>query len=419
MQDAIGRPDRVEGVSVKVALGVTGCIAAYKALEVMRGLQKAGVSVQVILTRSARRFVTPLTFESLSGMNVITDMFAEGINRDIRHIHIAQDIQALAVVPATANIIGKFANGIADDFLSTLYLSCPAPVILAPAMNVEMWNNPAVKANVQTLKERGHYFIDPEPGILACGMEGEGRLAGVERIVARTLSILNRGKEMSGLKVLVTAGPTVEDIDPVRFISNRSSGKMGYALAEAAFRKGAEVFLISGPTSLQPPAGVKPIMVRSAAQMRDAVLGLCKEADIVIMAAAVADYRPARYSGRKIKKGNTETSVALEPTEDILGLLGREKGQQVLVGFAAETDDLLKNAKDKLKRKNLDLIVANDVSAGVFGEDRSTVHILSPSAKMVSLSDKSKRFIADRVLEMAASVHESRIARPLAIPGEE
>jgi phosphopantothenoylcysteine decarboxylase / phosphopantothenate---cysteine ligase len=404
---------------VKVALGVTGCIAAYKSLEVMRGLQKAGVSVQVILTRSARHFVTPLTFESLSGMKVITDMFEEGINRDIQHIHVAQDIQALAIVPATANIIGKFAQGIADDFLSTLYLSCPAPTILAPAMNVEMWNNPAVKANVQTLKARGHYFINPEPGILACGMEGEGRLAGIETIIAEILSILKRGKKMSGLKVVISAGPTVEDLDPIRFISNRSSGKMGYALAEAAFNKGAEVFLVSGPTSLQPPAGVNAIMVRSAAQMKDAVLGLYKEADIVIMAAAVADYRPARYSKRKIKKGNAEASIALEPTEDILRLLGNEKEKQILVGFAAETNDLMKNARDKLKRKNLDLIVANDVSAGVFGKDESTVHIMGPAAETVSLCGESKRFIADRVLEMAISARESRISRPLAIPGEE
>jgi phosphopantothenoylcysteine decarboxylase / phosphopantothenate---cysteine ligase len=404
---------------VKVALGITGCIAAYKALEVMRGLQKAGVSVQVILTRSARHFVAPLAFESLSGMNVITEMFEEGSNRDIQHIHVAQAIQALAVVPATANIIGKFAHGIADDFLSTLYLSCPAPILLAPAMNVEMWNHPAVKANVQTLKARGHCFIDPEPGILACGMEGEGRLAEIETIVARILSVLNREKEMSGLKVVVTAGPTVEDIDPIRFISNRSSGKMGYALAEAAFQKGAQVYLVSGPTSHEPPAGVKTIMVRSAAQMKDAVLGLYKDADIVVMAAAVADYTPAGYSKHKIKKGNAEVSIALKPTEDILGLLGRDKGQQVLVGFAAETNDLLKNASDKLKRKNLDMIVANDVSSGVFGADRSTVYILRPSAEAVSLCGESKRSIADRILEMAVSARETRNSRPPSVPGEE
>lgn len=404
---------------MKVGLGVTGCIAAYKALEVMRGLQKAGVSVQVILTRSAQHFVTPLTFESLSGMKVITDMFEEDINRDIQHIHVAQDIQALAVVPATANIIGKFAHGIADDFLSTLYLSCPAPILLAPAMNVEMWNHTAVKENVRILKARGHHFVDPEPGVLACGMEGEGRLARIETIVSHIFSILNCGNAMSGLKVLVTAGPTVEDLDPIRFISNRSSGKMGFALAEAAFQKGAQVFLVSGPTNLQPPSGVHTIRVRSAAQMKDAVLKHSKEADIVIMAAAVADYRPSRYSKRKIKKGNSEAAISLEPTEDILGLLGKDKGRQVLVGFAAETNDLLKNAADKLARKNLDLIVANDVSNGVFGEDNATVHILRPSAEAVSLCGESKRTIADHILEIAVSVRESRISRPPTVPGEE
>jgi len=406
-------------VRVKVGLGVTGCIAAYKALEVMRGLQKAGVSIQVILTRSAQHFVTPLTFESLSGMKVITDMFEEGINRDIQHIHVAQDIQALAVVPATANIIGKFAHGIADDFLSTLYLSCPAPILLAPAMNVEMWNHTAVKENVRILKARGHHFVDPEPGVLACGMEGEGRLARIETIVSHILSILNCGNAMSGLKVLVTAGPTVEDLDPIRFISNRSSGKMGYALAEAAFQKGAQVFLVSGPTNLQPPAGVHTIRVRSAAQMKDAVLKHSKEADIVIMAAAVADYRPSRYSKRKIKKGNSEAVISLEPAEDILGLLGKDKGRQILVGFAAETNDLLKNAADKLARKNLDLIVANDVSRGVFGEDNATVHILRSSAEAVLLCGESKRTIADHILEIAVSLRESRISRPPTVPGEE
>jgi phosphopantothenoylcysteine decarboxylase / phosphopantothenate---cysteine ligase len=404
---------------VKVALGVTGCIGAYKSIEVMRGLQKAGVLVQVVLTRSALRFVAPLTFESLSGLKVITEMFEEGINRDIQHIHVAQDIQALAVVPATANIIGKFAHGIADDFLSTLYLSCPAPILLAPAMNVEMWNHPAVKENVRALKARGHYFVEPETGVLACGMEGEGKLASVETIVAQILSVLNRGKSMSGMKVVITAGPTVEDLDPVRFISNRSSGKMGYALAEAASQKGAQVFLVSGPTNLQPPAGVHAMAIRSAEQMKEAVLGLYGDADIVIMAAAVADYRPAGYSAYKIKKANAKAAIALEPTQDILGLLGRNKGRQILVGFAAETNDLMKNAEDKLTRKNLDMIVANDVSNGVFGEDTATVHILRPSAATVSICEESKRTIADHILETALSVRELRAMRPHTIPGDE
>ena len=278
---------------MEIALGVTGCIAAYKSIEVMRGLQKAGFSVQVILTRSAAEFVTPLTFESLSAQNVITDMFAPGQNRDIHHISLAQSIQLLAVVPATANILGKFAHGIADDFLSTLYLSTPAPVLLAPAMNVEMWHHPAVRANVEILKARGHSFVDPEPGPLACGMEGEGRLAAVDVIVRRILETLRVGESLAGMKVLVTAGPTVEDIDPIRFLSNRSSGKMGYAVAETAQRRGASVFLVSGPTALKAPSGVQLIQVRSAAQMKDAVLRLYPTMDIVVKAAAVSDYRPA------------------------------------------------------------------------------------------------------------------------------
>ena len=253
---------------MKVALGITGCIAAYKAIEVMRGLQKAGISVQVILTRSGAQFVTPLTFESLSAQNVITDMFQQGQNRDIHHISVAQSIQLLAVVPATANILGKFAHGIADDFLSTLYLSNPAPVLLAPAMNVEMWNHPAVRSNVEILKGRGHYFVNPEPGPLACGMEGEGRLASVDVIVARIVEALRTGESLAGMRVLVTAGPTVEDIDPVRFLSNRSSGKMGYAVAQAARQRGAEVFLVSGPTALKAPSGVRFVPVRSAAQIK-------------------------------------------------------------------------------------------------------------------------------------------------------
>ena len=392
---------------MKIALGVTGCIAAYKAIEVMRGLQKAGVSVQVVLTRSAAEFVTPLTFESLSSQNVITDMFPRGQNRDIQHISIAQSIQLLAVVPATANILGKFAHGIADDFLSTLYLSTPAPVFIAPAMNVKMWHHPAVCANVQVLKERGHHFINPEPGTLACGMEGDGRLAEVDSIVARILDVLNADSSMAGLKVLVTAGPTIEDIDPVRFLSNRSSGKMGYAVAETAARRGAEVHLVSGPTNLQAPQGVRLTQVRSAAQMRDAVLSLYPDMDIVVKAAAVADYRPAETAEQKLKKKDEDVGLYLVRTEDILDSLGKQKKGQILVGFAAETERLLDFAQDKMNRKNLDMLVANDVSSGVFGSDTSTVHILSRSGEPVILRDQTKRAIADRILEMAVISRQS------------
>lgn len=391
---------------MEIALGVTGCIAAYKSIEVMRGLQKAGFSVQVILTRSAAEFVTPLTFESLSAQNVITDMFAPGQNRDIHHISLAQSIQLLAVVPATANILGKFAHGIADDFLSTLYLSTPAPVLLAPAMNVEMWHHPAVRANVEILKARGHSFVDPEPGPLACGMEGEGRLAAVDVIVHRILETLRGGQPLAGMKVLVTAGPTVEDIDPIRFLSNRSSGKMGYAVAETAQRRGASVFLVSGPTALKAPSGVQLIQVRSAAQMKDAVLRLYPTMDIVVKAAAVSDYRPAEVVAQKIKKNKSGMNLHLERTEDILELLGKGKKDQILVGFAAETENLLDSARKKLNRKRLDFLVANDVSQGVFGADSSTVHILSRTGETITLKDQSKLSIADKILDLALSLRK-------------
>lgn len=391
---------------MEIALGVTGCIAAYKSIEVMRGLQKAGFSVQVILTRSAAEFVTPLTFESLSAQNVITDMFAPGQNRDIHHISLAQSIQLLAVVPATANILGKFAHGIADDFLSTLYLSTPAPVVLAPAMNVEMWHHPAVRANVEILKARGHSFVDPEPGPLACGMEGEGRLAAVDVIVRRILETLRGGQPLAGMKVLVTAGPTVEDIDPIRFLSNRSSGKMGYAVAETAQRRGASVFLVSGPTALKAPSGVQLIQVRSAAQMKDAVLRLYPTMDIVVKAAAVSDYRPAEVAAQKIKKNKSGMNLHLERTEDILELLGKGKKDQILVGFAAETENLLDSARKKLNRKHLDFLVANDVSQGVFGADSSTVHILSRTGETITLKDQSKLSIADKILDLALSLRK-------------
>ena len=389
---------------MKIALGISGCIAAYKAIEVMRGVQKAGVSVQVILTKSATEFVAPLTFESLSGQSVITDMFQPAQNRDISHISVAQSIQLLAVAPATANVLGKFAHGIADDFLSTLYLSTPAPVLIAPAMNVEMWRHPAVRANADILKARGHHFVNPEAGMLACGMEGEGRLAPVDAIVSQILEMLRGGESLAGLKVLVTAGPTVEDIDPIRFISNRSSGKMGYAVAQAARQRGAEVFLVSGPTSLQPPSDVRFIAVRSAAQMKDAVLALYPEMDIVVKAAAVSDYRPEAASPQKVKKGKASMQLSLAQTEDILALLGRQKKRQVLVGFAAETERLAESAQEKLNRKNLDLLVANDVSNGVFGEDFSSVIVLSRGALPVNLERQSKHAIAGTILDMALAV---------------
>jgi len=393
---------------MKIALGVTGCIAAYKAVELMRGLRDHSVSVQVILTRSARRFVGPLTFESLSADRVITSMFRPGDNREIQHIRLAQEIQMLAVVPATANILGKFAHGIADDFLSTFYLSCPAPVLLAPAMNVEMWHHPAVQANVAVLQSRGHQIIFPESGPLACGMEGQGRLAAVDGILAAILAALHNNGLWKGLKVLVTAGPTIEDIDPVRYISNPSSGKMGYALAQAAIWRGAEVHLVSGPTTLKPPAGAKVTAVRSAAEMLGAVTDLFPAMDVVLMAAAVSDYRPRSFSRAKLKKDRRQTALQLVPTEDILALLGRQKGRQVVIGFAAETDDLLANARKKLAAKNLDAIVANDVSQGVFGRDSASVHILSARGESLHIARESKLSIAGKVLDIADKIRLSR-----------
>lgn len=393
---------------MKIALGVTGCIAAYKAIEVMRGLQKAGATVQVILTRAARRFVTPLTFEALSSQSVIMDMFRRDENQRIQHIRIAQEAQLLAIVPATANVIGKFAHGIADDSLTTIYLSCPAPVLLAPAMNVVMWDHPAVRANVEVLRARGHHIVDPEPGDLACGMKGEGRLAAVDVIVQRILGLLERSRTLAGIRVLVTAGPTIEDLDPVRFISNRSSGKMGYALAEAARLRGAEVTLVSGPTHLPLPSGVDTVPVRSAAEMMEAVARHYPTADIVIKAAAVADYRAAEKLPRKLKKGKSGLSLALVPTDDILEHLGREKKHQILIGFAAETEDVLQNARAKLQRKNLDLVVANDLNGGVFGADSATVHVLSSTGEPVTLANLSKTAIANRILDAAQQLLASR-----------
>lgn len=397
---------------MKVGLGVTGCIAAYKAVEVMRGLRKAGVSVQVVLTRSARRFIAPLTFEALSGQGVITEMFRSGANLSIGHIHIAQEIQLLAVVPATANILGKFAHGIADDFLSTLYLSCPAPVLLAPAMNVEMWRHPAVRDSIEILKKRGHIFVDPEPGMLACGTEGEGRLANVDVIVPRILEALHRGESLIGQKILVTAGPTIEDIDPIRFLSNRSSGKMGYAVAQAARQRGAEVILVSGPTALDPPAGVHLIAIRSADEMKSAVLEHYPKMDIVIKAAAVADYRPAVRALEKIKKSGQPEILSLVPTDDILAQLGSAKRNQVLVGFTAETRDLLTRAREKMNRKNLDMIVANDVFSGVLGADSATVHVLSPSGETTTIENCSKLEIAHRILDLALQAQQLRGVGP-------
>ncbi len=349
-----------------IALGVTGGIGAYKAVEVVRGLQQAGHHVAAVMTRSARRFVGPLTFEAITKRRVITDQFAPGANADIEHVALASTIAALVVAPATANMLGKFAHGIADDFLSCLYLATRAPVVVAPAMNTNMWEHPAVRENLATLAARGVRVVGPGEGYLACGWIGKGRLAEPEAIVEAVLEALRPGGTMAGLSVLVTAGPTYEDLDPIRYLGNRSSGRMGLAVAAEAARRGARVVLVLGPTPLEPPAGVDVVRVRRAAEMRAAVLERLAGVDAVVMAAAVADYTPrGGPAGEKIARRAAPLTLTFEPTTDILGEAARvrgDAGRPVLVGFAAETGDPVPRAREKLHGKRVDLIVANDIS---------------------------------------------------------
>ncbi|HTT19875.1 MAG TPA: bifunctional phosphopantothenoylcysteine decarboxylase/phosphopantothenate--cysteine ligase CoaBC [Candidatus Sulfotelmatobacter sp.] len=399
---------------MKVALGVTGGIAAYKAAEVLRLLQDRGVRVQVIMTRAAQEFVRPLTFAALSGEKVITGMFSSGeehepnIDSAIEHIAVAQSIDALVVAPATADIIAHFAQGIATDFLTTLYLATTAPVVIAPAMNVNMWNHPATRANLEILRKRGVRIMEPGAGYLACGMVGQGRLAENEAIVAAVLESLGVSQDLAGETVLVTAGPTREKIDPVRYITNRSSGRMGYALAEAALRRGARVLLVSGPTSLTPPAAAELTQVESTEEMRDAVLSLLPQASIVIKTAAVADYRAKTAAGQKIKRKGPMT-LELEATPDILKELSLKKGVQMVVGFAAETENVLENARQKLISKNLDAIVVNDVSReGVgFDSDRNAVTMITAN-DVIDVPETTKWEVAQRVLDQIVKLRHQR-----------
>ncbi len=346
---------------MKVILGVTGCIGAYKSAVVLRLLQKEGFEVLPVMTRAAQQFITPLTLEKLSGHKVVSDLFSDHTVQ-IEHISLARQSDLLVVAPATANILAKFAQGIADDFLSTLYLSTTTPVIIAPAMNVEMWHHPATQENLETLRQRGTVIVEPGSGYLACGEEGEGRLAEPERILEAVLNTFTRKKSLLNKRVLITAGPTIEALDPVRFISNRSSGKMGYALAREAHLRGAQVVLISGPTHLEPPEGVKLVRVRSASEMAKAVFDHFPDSDVVVMAAAVSDFTPASVSSEKLKKENVEPVIQLEETVDILKELGQRKEGQYLVGFAAESGPVREEARKKLQEKGLDLIVGNDIS---------------------------------------------------------
>jgi phosphopantothenoylcysteine decarboxylase/phosphopantothenate--cysteine ligase len=392
---------------MRITLGVTGGVAAYKAAELVRRLQQEGFSVQVVMTRGAREFVTPLTFAALSGQKVITDLFADSsggeanLESAIEHIAVAQRTDLLLVAPATADILAKFARGIADDFLTTLYLASTAPVVVAPAMNVNMWNHAATQENVKILRARGVNVVDPAEGYLACGMTGAGRLAGQEAIVAAVREALKAQRDLDGETVLITAGPTCEDLDPVRYITNRSSGKMGYAVAEAAALRGAKVILVSGPTNLEVPAGVERIDVRTARDMHHAVVDHIAGSSIAIFAAAVADYRPTEQHAEKIKKDNAPLTISFEPTTDILAEVTKNKGQKIIVGFAAETDRVAENARKKLSAKNADLIVANDVTAegAGFDQDTNVVTLFSSDGRDLALPKMSKSEVAQRILD--------------------
>ncbi len=403
---------------MKIALGVSGGIAAYKAAEIVRLLMDRGATVQVVMTRAAQEFVRPLTFAALSGQKVITEMFPEtgsgSVESAIEHIGVAQECDALLVAPATANIIAKFAQGIADDFLTTLYLATKAPVVIAPAMNVNMWEHPATRANLEILKQRGNIIVEPGSGYLACGMVGAGRLADNEIIVSEVLAAL-APQDFTGDTVLITAGPTREPIDPVRYISNRSSGKMGYALAEAALRRGAKVILITGPVALQPPAGAEVVHVETARQMRHAALDRAPEANIIIKAAAVADYQAKNVAIEKIKHTGENLNLELEPTSDILTELARKATPgQIVVGFAAETTNVLENAQQKLKSKSLQAIVVNDVSRADIGfdSDRNAVTIITQNEE-IQVPEASKREVANRVLDAIRQIR-THAAEPVA-----
>ena len=400
-----------------IALGVSGGIGAYKAVEVARGLQKQGHDVAAIMTRSARRFVGPVTFEAITRRAVVTDQWQPGANADIEHIALASSADLLLVAPATANIIGKFANGIANDFLSSLYLATTAPVLMAPAMNTNMFAHPAVVRNLEMLTARGVRFVEPGEGYLACGWIGKGRLAEPAEIIDAAMHLLRPTGALTGMRVLITAGPTLEDLDPVRFIGNRSSGKMGYAIAGDAARRGAKVTLISGPTRLTPPRTDTLLHVRSAAEMHQAVMAHAVDADVVIMAAAVADYTMATPDTQKIPKADGPLTLTLTRTRDILGDLGnmpsrRSAGRPLLVGFAAETHDVIAHARQKLERKAVDLIVANDVSrpgVGFDGDTNAVTLVTRDGADDVPLQSKSA--VASRILDRVESLLTRDVSR--------
>ena len=385
-----------------VVIGVSGGIAVYKTLDVISRLRKLGVNVNVIMTKSATEFVTPLSFQSLSQNYVVCDMFEDPKTWDVEHISLAKRADVFLIAPATANVIGKIANGIADDMLTTTVMATKAKVLIAPAMNTNMYENPILQRNINTLKELGYNFVEPESGRLACGDTGKGKLASPETIVDEVVKLLSKDQDLKGKSIIVTAGPTVESIDPMRYITNRSTGKMGYSIAKEAIERGADVTLITGPTNLTPPQNLKKLVkIESAKDMYEAVLENLDENDVVIKSAAVADYKPKNYSNKKIKKSDDDLVIELDRNKDIAQEIGKIKNNKILVGFAAETNDLIENASLKIKKKNLDFIVANDLTkegAG-FGVDTNIVKIIDKEGNITEYPKMKKEEVAIIILD--------------------
>ncbi|RDY24884.1 bifunctional phosphopantothenoylcysteine decarboxylase/phosphopantothenate--cysteine ligase CoaBC [Romboutsia maritimum] len=392
-----------------VVIGVSGGIAVYKACDVVSRLKKLRANVHVIMTKSATEFVAPLTFQSLSQNYVIDDMFEEPKTWDVEHISLAKKADLFLVAPATANIIGKIANGIADDMLTTTIMATKAKVLIAPAMNTNMYENAIVQKNINTLKELDFNFVEPESGRLACGDMGKGKLASPEKIVDEVVDLLTKKQDLKGKHIIITAGPTVESIDPVRYITNRSTGKMGYAIANKAIQRGAEVTLISGPTNLMPPKKLKKLVkIESAQDMYEAVIDNLDENQVIIKSAAVADYKPKSYCDKKIKKSNDDLIINLDRNKDIAYEIGKVKGDKILVGFAAETNDLIENAKGKVKKKNLDFIVANDLTqeGSGFGVDTNIVKIIDREGDIIEYPKMKKEEVANVILDKVKALLE-------------
>ena len=393
-----------------VVIGVSGGIAVYKACDIVSRLKKLNANVHVIMTKSATEFVTPLTFQSLSQNYVVSDMFEEPKTWDVEHISLAKKADVFLIAPATANVIGKIANGICDDMLSTTVMATTGKVLIAPAMNTNMYKNPILQRNINTLKELGYNFVNPESGRLACGDVGEGKLASPETIVDAVVNLLSeQKKDLLGKKIMISAGPTVESIDPVRYLTNRSTGKMGYAIAKVAADRGADVTLVSGPTNIAPPSNIKKLIkTQSAEDMYNAIIDNFDENQVIIKSAAVADYKPKNYSDKKIKKSNDDLIIELDRNKDIAYELGKIKKNKILVGFAAETNDLIENAKGKISKKNLDFIVANDLteSGAGFGTDTNIVKIIDKDGNIAKYPQMKKDEVADVILDKVKSLLE-------------